>query len=158
MARDPEYLKHLLEIEYGLSQESIDKFDDYRARLKGWMITGAAGVTAVAVSSRTSEVFWADVLLTVFFAVSEMYYIDIQEDVMRRNRELDSLIDSMSRGELGPEHEEYVFGLGKAFGPGRWVKLRNTVKWAGYRTFSPALYLGLLILMSTGALLLPLGQ
>jgi hypothetical protein len=39
MDRDLDYLKHLLELEYEHSRSAIDKFDDYRARLKGWMIT-----------------------------------------------------------------------------------------------------------------------
>jgi hypothetical protein len=33
MARDIDYLKHLLELEYDHSQKAIDKFDEYRARL-----------------------------------------------------------------------------------------------------------------------------
>lgn len=56
-----------------------------------------------------------------------MYYIDIQEDAIDRNRELDALIDSLSRGSVGPEHEEYVFGLGKIFGGGRILRPRKVV-------------------------------
>jgi hypothetical protein len=105
LARDKDYLKHLLELEYGLSQEAIDKFDEYRARLKSWMITGSAGIAAVAFSSHTSSVFWAGAVMILLFGIAEMYYVDIQEDAIDRNRELDALIDSLSRGNIGPEHE-----------------------------------------------------
>ena len=88
MARDINDLKHLLELEYDYSQKAIDKFDEYRARLKSWMITAAAGITAVAFSAHNSLIFWAGGLMVLFFGLSEMSYVDIQEDVIVRNREL----------------------------------------------------------------------
>lgn len=158
MARDQEYLKHLLELEYGLVQQSIDKFDDYRARLKSWMITGVAGIAAVAFSSGNSSVFWSGVMLVIFFGVAEMYYIDIQEDVIGRSRELDALIDSLSRGEAGPDHDQYVFGLGKVFRGGRMLNPRKVLSWMGYRTFNPFLYGGILFLMILAVFVAPTGE
>jgi hypothetical protein len=143
MARDVSDLKHLLELEYAYTQQAIDKFDEYRARLKSWLITSAAGLTGVAFSSHNSSIFWAGALMVLFFGVSEMYYIDIQEDVITRNRELEKLLDLASLGEIGPEHEAYNFGLGKIFGGGRWMKPKDIARWLVYRTFNPFLYGGL---------------
>jgi hypothetical protein len=155
MARDIDYLKHLLELEYDHSQKAIDKFDEYRARLKSWMITGAAGITAVAFSSHNPSIFWAGGLMVLFFGLSEMSYIDIQEDAIARNRELEKLLDSLSRDEVGPEHDAYQFGLGKVFGGGRMLKPKNVLSWLTYRTFNPFLYGSLLGLMIVAALVAP---
>lgn len=92
---DEGYLKHLLEIEYEHSQRAIDKFDEYRARLKGWMITASAGVATVGFTVRNPAIFWAGALMILFFGLSEMYYIDIQEDAITRNRELERLLDRL---------------------------------------------------------------
>jgi hypothetical protein len=155
MARDVDDLKHLLELEYDYSQQAIDKFDEYRERLKSWMITGAAGIAAVAFSSHNSTIFWAGALMVLFFGMSEMYYIDIQEDVITRNRELEKLLDSLSRDQVGPEHEAYQFGIGKIFGGGRMLKVKNILRWSVYRTFNPFLYGCLLTLMIVAALVAP---
>ena len=156
MARDIDDLKHLLELEYDYSQKAIDKFDEYRARLKSWMITGAAGITAVAFSAHNSLIFWAGGLMVLFFGLSEMFYIDIQEDAIARNRELGKLLDLLSRSEIGPEHDAYQFGLGRVFfGRGRLLKSKNILTWLSYRTFNPFLYGGLLCLMILAALVAP---
>lgn len=147
MAIDEDYLRHLLELEYEHSQVAIDKFDEYRARLKGWMITAAAGVATVGFSVHRSAIFWAGGLMIAFFALSEMYYIDIQEDVTMRNRELARLLDRLLKSGLTPEHEAYEFGLGKIFGGGRMLKLKDVRSWILYRTFNPFLYGGLFTLM-----------
>ena len=55
----------LLELEYDYSQKAIDKFDEYRARLKSWMITAAAGITAVAFSAHSSLIFGAGALMVL---------------------------------------------------------------------------------------------
>jgi hypothetical protein len=89
MARDVEYLKHLLELEYEHSRSAIDKFDNYRATLKGWLITASAGIAAVAFSAHNSSVFWAGGLMVALFGSAELLYIDIQEDAITRNRELE---------------------------------------------------------------------
>jgi hypothetical protein len=156
MARDVDYLKHLLELEYEHSRSAIDKFDDYRARLKGWMITASAGIAAVAFSARTSSIFWAGALMVVLFGLSELLYIDIQEDAIARGRELEGLMDSLSRDAIGTEHEAYRFGLGKVFGGGRLLKLKSVHSWIGYRTFNPFLYGSLLFLMLAAALVAPI--
>src|ERR1700685_2840617 len=70
MPLDDEYLKHLLELEYEHSQRVIDKFDEYRARFKDWMITAAAGIAAVAFSSHNSSIFWAGALMVIFFGLA----------------------------------------------------------------------------------------
>jgi hypothetical protein len=155
MALDEEYLKHLLELEYEHSQRAIDKFDEYRARLKGWMITGAAGIAAVAFSAHNSSIFWAGALMIIFFGLSEMYYIDIQEDAIARNRELERLLDSLLKSGVKPEHEAYQFGLGKVFGGGRMLKPKNVISWMFYRTFNPFLYGSLLGLMIVAAIIVP---
>lgn len=130
MARDIDDLKHLLELEYDYSQKAIDKFDEYRARLKSWMITAAAGITAVAFSAHNSLIFWAGALMVLFFGLSEMSYVDIQEDVIARNRELEKLLDSLSRSEIGPEHDGYQFGLGKVFfRSSRVLRPKNVLTW-----------------------------
>jgi hypothetical protein len=150
MVIDEEYLKHLLELEYEHSQQAIDKFDEYRARLKGWMITAAAGVATVGFSAHSPEIFWSGGLMIVFFGLSEMYYIDVQEDAMARNRELARLLDLLLKFGVRPEHEAYEFGLGKFFERGvRMLKLKNVKSWVLYRTFNPVLYgclLGLMII------------
>jgi hypothetical protein len=156
MARDADYLKHLLELDYEHARSAVDKFDDYRARLKGWMITASAGVAAVAFSARTSSVFWAGALMVVLFGLSELLYIDIQEDAISRSRELEGLLDSLSRGATGPEHEAYSFGLGEVFGGGRLLKLKSVRSWIGYRTFNPMLYGSLLFIMLAAALVAPM--
>jgi len=148
MVIDEEYLRHLLEVEYEHSQQAIE----YRARLKGWMITAAAGVATVGFSAHSPEIFWSGGLMIVFFGLSEMYYIDIQEDAMARNRELARLLGLFLKSGLGPEHEAYEFGLGKFFGGGRMLKLKNIKSWVLYRTFNPFLYGGLLGLMIIAAI------
>jgi hypothetical protein len=155
MARDVEYLKHLLELEYEHSRSAIDKFDNYRATLKGWLITASAGIAAVAFSAHNSSVFWAGGLMVALFGSAELLYIDIQEDAISRNRELENLLDSLSRGAIGPEHEAYRFGLGKVFGGGRLPKLKSIYSWIGYRTFNPILYGSLFLLMLTAAMVAP---
>ena len=77
MTVNEDYLKHLLELEYEHSQRSIENFDEYRARLKGWMITAAAGVATVGFSVRSSAIFWAGGLMIFFFGLSGMYYIKL---------------------------------------------------------------------------------
>jgi hypothetical protein len=154
MAIDDDYLKHLLELEYEHSVRAIDKFDEYRARMKGWMITAAAGVATVGFSVRSPEVFWAGGLMIFFFALSELYYIDIQEDAITRSRELEKLIDHLLRSGINPEHNVYEFGLGKVFGGGRMLKIKDIKSWILYRTFNPILYCGLLSLMIAAAIAL----
>jgi|ERR1700733_1641891 len=148
---DEEYLKHLLEIEYEHSQRAIDKFDEYRARLKGWMITAAAGVATVGFTVRNPAIFWAGALMILFFGLSEMYYIDIQEDAITRNRELERLLEGLLKSGVGPGHEAYEFGLGKIFGGGRMLNLKDVRSWVLYRTFNPFLYGALLCLMIVAA-------
>jgi hypothetical protein len=155
MARDIQDLKHLLELEYDYSQKAIDKFDEYRARLKSWMITAVAGIAAVAFSAHNSPIFWVGGLMVLLFGLSEMFYIDIQEDAIARNRELEKLLDSLSQGSVGPEHDAYQFGLGKVFGGGRLPKSRDVLRWMAYRTFNPFLYGALLCLMIAGAIITP---
>ena len=87
-----------------------------------------------------------------------MYYIDIQEDVVARSRELDSLIDSLSRGQVGPEHDAYQFGLAKVFGGGRMLRLGNVLHWLKYRTFNPFLYGGAFSLMIAAVLIAPVSR
>jgi hypothetical protein len=152
MVIDDDYLKHLLEVEYEHSQQAIDKFDDYRGRLKKWMITAVAGVATVDFSTHSPEIFWSGTVMILFFGLSEMYYIDIQEDAMARNRELAKLLDLLLKFGLKPEHEAYEFGLGKFFRGGRSLKLRNVKSWVLYRTFNPFLYGGLLSLMIVAAI------
>lgn len=149
---DEGYLKHLLEIEYEHSQRAIDKFDEYRARLKGWMITAAAGIATVGFTVRNPAIFWAGALMILFFGLSEMYYIDIQEDAITRNRELERLLDRLLKSGVKPEHEAYEFGLGKIFGGGRMLKLKNVRSWVLYRTFNPFFYGALLCLMIVAAI------
>ena len=61
-----------------------------------------------------------------FFGLSEMYYIDIQEGAITRNRELERLLDRLLKSGVKPEHEAYEFGLGKIFGGGRMpISLRR---------------------------------
>jgi hypothetical protein len=57
MPRSKAELGRLLELEYNYSRTAIDKFDEYLARLKGWMITSAAGIAAVAFSAHDSLLF-----------------------------------------------------------------------------------------------------
>jgi len=152
MALDEDYLKHLLELEYEHSQRAIDKFDEYRARLKGWMITSAAGVAAVGFSVHAQAIFWAGGLMILFFGLSELYYIDIQEDAITRNRELEVLLDQLLKSGVNSDHDAYEFGLGKVFGGGRMLKLDNVKSWVLYRTFNPFLYGGLLGLMIIAAI------
>src|ERR1035441_982903 len=155
MPRDIDDLKHLLELEYDYTQTAIDKFDEYRARLKSWMITSAAGITAVAFSTHDSSIFWAGGLMVLLFGLAEMSYIDIQEDVSARNRELEKLLDSLSRAQVGPEHDAYQFGLCKVFRAGRMLKPKKVLSWLKYRTFNPFLYGGLLCLMTAAAIVAP---
>jgi hypothetical protein len=96
-------------------------------------------------------------LLVILFGVSGLCYIDIQEDAMARNRELAELLDSLSRDELGQEHEAYRFGLGQVFGRGvGFPPLRTVRHWLGGRMFNPFLYGTVLCLMMAVALLFPL--
>lgn len=115
-----------------------------------------SGITAVAFSAHNSLIFWAGGLMVLFFGLSEMSYVDIQEDVMVRNRELEKLLDSLSRSEIGPEHHAYQFGLGKVFfGSGRMLRPRNALTWLSYRTFNPFLYGSLLCLMILAVFVAP---
>jgi hypothetical protein len=119
------------------------------------MITGAAGITAAAFSVRNPSVFWAGILLVVLFAAAELYYIDIQEVVIDRNRDLDKLIDSLSRGPVKPEHNQYVFGLGKTFSKAPRRSLTEVLKWMRSRTFNSILYGGILVMMLLGLFFAP---
>jgi hypothetical protein len=156
MARDSEHLRHLLELEYEYAEKAVDKFDEFRARLKSWVLTGATGITAAAFAVRDSRVFWAGVLMVILFAISELSYIDIQEDAAARSRELDALIDALSRGEPGPEHEAYRFGIGKAFDRVGLPHPQRAFRWLTYRTFNPVLYGTVFILMVLGATVAPM--
>jgi len=89
-----------------------------------------------------------------FFALSELYYIDIQENAITRSRELEKLIDQLLKSGIKPEHDAYEFGLGKVFGGGRMPKMKDLKSWILYRTFNPFLYCGLLGLMIAAAIAL----
>jgi hypothetical protein len=82
--------------------------------------------------------------MILFFGLSELYYIDIQEDAITRNRELEVLLDQLLKSGVNSDHDAYEFGLGKVFGGGRMLKLDNVKSWVLYRTFNPFLYGGLL--------------
>jgi hypothetical protein len=84
-----------------------------------------------------------------------MAYIDIQEDAITWNCELVDLLDSLGRGQVGPEHEAYHFGLGKVFGGGRMLKPKKILAWSGYRTFNPVLYGEIFSLMIAAAIIDP---
>jgi hypothetical protein len=120
--------------------------------LKGWIITAAAGVATFGFSTHSPAIFWSGGLMIIFFWLSELYYIDIQEDAIARNRELAKLLDQLLKFGLRPEHETYEFGIGKFFRGGRMLKLQNVKSWVLYRTFNPILYGGLLVLMITAAI------
>jgi hypothetical protein len=62
------------------------------------------------------------------------------------------LLDRLLKSGVERDHEAYEFGLGKVFGGGRWLKLKNIRSWALYRTFNPLLYGGLLSLMIIAAI------
>ena len=93
--------------------------------------------------------------MVMLFGLAELLYIDIQEDAITRNRELENLLDSLSRDAIGAEHEDYKFGLGRVFGGGRLLKPMKAISWIGYRTFNPILYGSLLVLMLAAALTAP---
>jgi hypothetical protein len=116
------------------------------------MITATARIAAIEFTTHNPAVFWSGALMTVFFALSEMYYIDIQEDAIARSRELAKLLERLLKFGLKSEHEAYEFGLGKVFGGGHTLKLENVRSWLLYRTFNPFLYGGVLGLIIIAAI------
>jgi hypothetical protein len=155
---DKEYLRHLVELEYGICQGCIVKFDDYRAQLKSWMVTGVAALTAAAFGVRSSAIFLAGILMVLMFALAEMHYIDIQDDVITRSKELEVLLGLLVREGVHADLEKYDFGIGKVFKGGRVLKPREVAHWCCYRTFNPFLYGGALMLMVLAAAFAPVGR
>ncbi len=153
MSSPRDVLMEVLMVDYENCRQSIDKFDEYRARLKSWMITTTAGLVAVSFSSKEYIILWFGLAIVPLFALSEFYYLDIQEDVIERSAYLEPLIDSLRRAGPGPEHEAYKFGIRDVFGGGRRLKISKVARWALYRTFNPFLYGGLLLVILVMAIL-----
>ena len=109
-------LLDLLKVEHQLVQDKINQYDEDRARLKGWMITISAGLTALSVTAGQWPLLLLVPLATLLFALAELTIIDVQEDVAARGAQLEDLLGALLHKGVMPEHTHYEFGMAKIFG------------------------------------------
>jgi len=136
----------LLKVEHQQVQDKVNRYDEDRGRLKGWMITISAGLTALSLSAKQWPLLLLVLLATLLFALAELALIDIQEDVSARGAELEHLIDVLLHQGVSSEHSAYEFGIAKIFRGGGTLRWSKVKRWVLYRTFNPYMYVGLIVM------------
>lgn len=127
MQGEIEEARRLMELEYETARTSIGNFDDQRFRIKGWAITVAGALLALAVSSdhRLGVVASGAAL---FFAYLDVMYMSIQQRVIDRSNDLERYLEAARRGNL-TFVDSYVFGIGDVFFlKGQWRRLPKMLR------------------------------
>jgi hypothetical protein len=112
VSNDNESLR-LLEVEYQRLQTTIDKFDEQRFKIKQWSITAGGVFVALGINTKQIPLLVAAVPIILFFAFTEIIYLNLQVAVMDRNDKIEELIDLARREGIGPPHDSYEFGIGR---------------------------------------------
>ncbi|GIJ46581.1 hypothetical protein Val02_34670 [Virgisporangium aliadipatigenens] len=115
MSDDRPALIDLLRLEYERLQSSNDKYDDQRFKIKGWAITVAGALFALGANTKAPALPLAGAFLVLLFAYLEVMFMRLQTVIVARSNEVESLLESLRRNGPGPEHDAYVFGIGKVF-------------------------------------------
>ena len=139
-------------MEYDRLQASIDKYDDQRAKIKGWAITVAGALFAFGVNLGQPALVAAGALLVLFFGYLEAMTMGIQVAVIDRSNEVERLLELARREGFGAEHDAYVFGIGKVFVVPFIV--RGIPRLIRHRLHITSFYAGLTIAMVAGTVLL----
>jgi non-ribosomal peptide synthetase component E (peptide arylation enzyme) len=138
----------LLELEYARLQESIDKFDDNRFKIKGWSITIAGALVALGVNTNEEvQLFIVAALLVLFFAFMESLYMSMQAQVIDRSNEIEELLELARREGIVAAHDSYIFGIGKVF------KRRHTFRRLRQRPHLVMFYSGMIAVLTCGAII-----
>lgn len=142
----------LLELEYERLQASIDKFDELRFKIKGWSITAAGVLAALAINTRQISLLLVAALLTFFFAFMEAIYMDLQVCAIGRSNEVEGLLELARREGIGLAHESYVFGIGKVFeGVFQWRTIPTLLR---HRQHITIFYFGIVLALLGEAIVL----
>lgn len=80
VADEVEESRLLMQLEYETLRESIKRFDDQRFKIKGWAITLAGALLAVAVNSE-KRLGFVGAGTVLFFAYLDIVYMTIQQYV-----------------------------------------------------------------------------
>jgi hypothetical protein len=139
-------------MEYDRLQASIDKYDDQRFKIKGWAITAAGALFAFGVNMTQPALVAVGALLVLFFGYLEVMTMGVQAAVIARSNEVEGLLESARRDGVGPEHDAYVFGIGKVFVVPFLV--RSVPRLIRHRKHITSFYAGLTVAMVAGAILL----
>jgi hypothetical protein len=143
----------LMRLEFDRLQASIDKFDDQRFKIKGWAITAAGALFAVAVNVHESVLAIAGAVLVLFFGYLEVVYMNMELHAIRRCNDVEALMNRAATG-LPPKNDEYIFGLGQTFAFDFHVRLIPEI--LHKRHYITAFYVGLVLAMVIGGLLIQL--
>jgi len=142
----------LLEVEYLRLQASIDKFDEQRFKIKGWSITVAGALAALAINTKQVSLFFVAAPVVLFFAFMELIYTNVQRSVIYRSNEVERLIDIARREGVGAAHDSYTFGMGKMFKENkfRWREVPGLLRRRPHLTL---FYLGMMLALLGAGLL-----
>jgi hypothetical protein len=102
--------RRLMQLEYETGHQSTANFDDQRARIKGWAITVAGALLALAVNAGN---WWLGVIATaavILFAYIDALVMAGQQNVLGRLNELERYMEAARRGNI-EEADAYVFGF-----------------------------------------------
>jgi len=136
--------------EYKYLQTIIDKVDGQRFQIRNWTIVAAGFLFTASISTKIPLIAFAGVVATLFFAFLEIIYMQMLDDVIKRNNQLERLIDTYRC--TGEEPDGYVFGVGQAFvGTFSFKKIPHTI-FTSSRIHVTAFYLGLVIVTAAGAI------
>jgi hypothetical protein len=144
----------LLEVEYKRLQETNDKFDEQRFKVKNWSISAGGVFVGLGINTKQIALLVAAVPIIFFFAFMEIVYLHIQISVMDRNDKIEELIDLARREGIGPAHDSYEFGVGRnVFKDARfeWTRIPAMLRTRPHITF---FYLGIVLSLLGGAIVL----
>lgn len=121
--------RRLMELEYEQSRDSIVNFDDKRYRIRGYAVTVAAALLALAGASHDSRLAIIAAGTTVFFAYSDIIYMGIQQRIIDRSVLLEAYIEAARREESPNGAGLYVFGIaGVYFDKYAWHRLPGMLR------------------------------
>jgi hypothetical protein len=112
---DLEEARRLMQLEYETAIESIAKFDDQRGWIKGWTITLAGALLALAVNSHTWSLGVIAAAAVVFFAYIDIAYMVVEQKLIDRSHELENYLEAARRRHFAVA-DSYIFGIGAAHG------------------------------------------
>jgi len=98
----------------------------------------------------------AAVPIVLFFACMEIISLSFQIGVMKRNYEIERLIDIARREGIGPVHDSYEFGVGRNVFKEMRFKWRQAPAMLRFRPQVTVFYLAMVIALLGGAVILAL--